>query len=141
MVSLPLNNFYQMPNTATYNTFFDCVKESITNGTFAKLTLAKTIGNTDLMNIYLRATLLDEVIGFEITFKFQQEEKVEITSIEEGLQLVLPYMGNPFLSLLLFTTDADITVKLNKKRVATITQQSPTFKNASTVISEFYADN
>lgn len=129
-----------MPNTATYNTFFEYVKESIDNRTFAKLTLAKTIGNTDLMNIYLRASIMDEAIGFEITFKFQQEEKVENTTIDEGLQMVLPYMNNPFLSMLLFTTDADITLKLNKKRVATITQQAPTFKNAATAITEFYAE-
>lgn len=129
-----------MPNTATYNTFFEYVKESIANRTFAKLTLAKTIGNTDLMNIYLRASIMDEAIGFEITFKFQQEEKVENTTIDEGLQMVLPYMNNPFLSMLLFTTDADITLKLNKKRVATITQQAPTFKNAATAITEFCAE-
>lgn len=129
-----------MPNTATYTNFFEYVKESITNGTFAKLTLAKTIGNTDLMNIYLRASIMDEAIGFEITFKFQQEEKVENTTIDEGLQMVLPYMNNPFLSMLLFTTQADITLKLNKKRVATITQQAPTFKNAATAITEFYAE-
>ena len=141
MLSLQSNkSHFPMPNTATYNTFFDYVKESIANGTFAKLTLAKTIGNTDLMNIYLRASLENNAIGFEITFKFQQEEKIENTTIDNGLQMVLPYMNNPFLSMLLFTTDADITLKLNKKRVATITQQAPTFKNASTVITEFYAE-
>ena len=43
-----------MPNTDTYKLFFDKVKDSISNGTFAKLTLAKTIGNTQLMNIYIR---------------------------------------------------------------------------------------
>ena len=130
-----------MPNTATYNTFFESVKHSIANGTFAKLTLAKTIGNTDLMNIYLRASVEDEVLGFEITFKFQQEEKFENTSIDEGFQMVLPYMNNPFLTMLLFTTEADITLKLNKKRIATISEKAPTFKNAADVIKEFYATN
>lgn len=130
-----------MPNTATYNMFFESVKQSIANGTFAKLTLAKTIGNTDLMNIYLRASVEDEVLGFEITFKFQQEEKVENTSIEKGFQMVLPYMNNPFLTMLLFTTEADITLKLNKKRIAGISEKAPTFKNAADVIKEFYANN
>jgi hypothetical protein len=42
-------------------------------------------------------------------------------------------MNNPFLTL--FTTENDITFKLNK-RVGTIITQAPTFKNASDVIIE-----
>jgi hypothetical protein len=34
------------------------VKESIENHTYAKLTLAKTIGDTELKNIYVRPVLL-----------------------------------------------------------------------------------
>ncbi|MEI7566871.1 MAG: hypothetical protein WCJ10_03485 [Opitutaceae bacterium] len=49
-----------MPNTTTYSLFFNRVKESISDGTFAKLTMAKTIGNTQLMNIYIR-TNVDEI--------------------------------------------------------------------------------
>jgi hypothetical protein len=32
------------------------------NGTFAKLTLAKTIGNTELMNIYVRPVMDEDMI-------------------------------------------------------------------------------
>ena len=39
--------------------FWEKVKESIQNGTYAKLTLAKTIGDTELKNIYVRPVLLE----------------------------------------------------------------------------------
>lgn len=43
---------------------------------------------------------------------------------------LIPYMNNPFMSAILFTTEKDVVLKLNKKRVATITEMNPTFKNA-----------
>jgi hypothetical protein len=128
-----------MPNSHTFTTFFNKVKASINDGTFAKLTLAKTIGNTDLMNIYMRSIIEEEKLKFSLTFKFQQEEKVEIHTFDEAVAVMIPYINNPFLSALLFTTEADITMKLNKKRVATITEQAPTFKNPDAVLVEFYS--
>ena len=44
---------------------------------------------------------------------------------------------NPFFSALLFTTEADITMKINKKRVASIIEQPPTFKNVDPILLEF----
>lgn len=128
-----------MPNTAVFNTFFNHVRNSISDGTFAKLTLAKTIGNTDLMNIYMRSILEEDELKFTLTFKFQQEEVVETHSLETAIETMIPYINKPFLSALLFTTKADITMKLNKKRVASITEQSNTFKNADPVLLEYIA--
>lgn len=126
-----------MPNTTTYSLFFKLVKESISDGTFAKLTMAKTIGNTQLMNIYIRANVDEIELKLALTFKFQTEEKVKILTIEEGLDELIPYINNPFMSALLFTTEADVTMKLNKKRVATISEKAPTFKNADLVLLEY----
>lgn len=128
-----------MPNTQTYITFFDQVKSSIDKAIFAKLTLAKTIGNTNLMNVYMRSIIVENELKFSLTYKFQQQEEVTIHTLEEAIQLMIPYINNPFLSVLLFTTEADITMKLNKKRIATITEQTPTFKNADAVLLEFNA--
>jgi hypothetical protein len=69
-----------------------------------------------------------------LTYKFQTGEEVKIISIDEGLNEIIPYLNNPFLSAILFTTEADIMMKLNKKRVATITEQSATFKNADPIL-------
>lgn len=126
-----------MPNSPTFTTFFNRVKASIAVGTFAKLTLAKTIGNTQLMNIYARTIVVDNELLFNLKFKFQQEEIIENHSIDEAFLILTTYINNPFLSALLFTTEADVTMKLNKKRVATLTEQAPTFKNADPVLLEF----
>ena len=129
-----------MPNTTIYSLFFNRVKESISDGTFAKLTMAKTIGNTQLMNIYIRTNVDEIQLKLALTFKFQTEEEVTILPIEEGLNELIQYINNPFMSALLFTTEADITMKLNKKRVATITEQAPTFKNADQVLLEYLSN-
>ena len=126
-----------MSNTTIYTTFFNRVKESISDGTFAKLTMAKTIGNTQLMNIYIRTNVDEIQLKLALTFKFQTEEEVKILPIEEGLNSLIPYINNPFMSALLFTTEADVTMKLNKKRVATITEKAPTFKNADPILFEY----
>jgi hypothetical protein len=126
-----------MPNSSTFTLFFNRVKASIADGTFAKLTLAKTIGNTQLMNIYARTIVVENELLFNLKFKFQQEEIIENHSIDEAFLILTTYINNPFLSVLLFTTEADVTMKLNKKRVATLTEKAPTFKNADPVLLEF----
>jgi hypothetical protein len=129
-----------MPNTETYKLFFDKVRDSISDGTFAKLTLAKTIGNTQLMNIYIRTNTDEIQLKLALTFKFQTGEEVKIVTIEEGLNELIPYLNNPFLSAILFTTAGDIMMKLNKKRVATISEQSATFKNADPILLEYLSN-
>lgn len=126
-----------MPNSPTFTIFFERVKTSISDGTFAKLTLAKTIGNTQLMNIYVRTIVVDDALLLNLKFKFQQEEIIENHSIDEAFFILTTYINNPFLSALLFTTEADVTMKLNKKRIANITEQAPTFKNADPILLEY----
>ena len=116
--------------------FWEKVKESIENHTYAKLTLAKTIGDTELKNIYVRPVLNNDVLSLSITARYKTEEIESFHSLEEAFFVLAPYMNNPFLTALLFTTENDITFKLNKKRVGSIIEQAPTFKNASDVILE-----
>ena len=117
--------------------FWEKVKESIQNGTYAKLTLAKTIGDTELKNIYIRPVLQqNEVFSLSLSAKYKTEEIESFHTIDEAFIVLAPYMNNPFLTALLFTTENDITFKLNKKRVGSIITQAPTFKNASDVIIE-----
>lgn len=117
--------------------FWEKVKESIENGTYAKLTLAKTIGDTELKNIYVRPVLLEnDVFSLSLSAKYKTEEIETFHTIDEAFLVLTPYLNNPFLTALLFTTENDITFKLNKKRVASIIEQAPTFKHASDVIIE-----
>ena len=117
--------------------FYTKVKLSLEDGTFAKLTLAKTIGNTDLMNIYVRPVVEEGILKMELKFKFQQVEQVEIHSIDKAKDVLVQYINNPFMSAILFTTQFDSTYKLNKKRAVSITEKGNTFGNASEVLLDY----
>jgi len=102
--------------TESFVVFYTKVKETLAMGTFAKLTFAKTIGNTQLMNIYVRPVVEDEVLQLELKFKFQQEEIVEFYSIEGAFNRLVSFINNPFSSVILFTTEYDLIYKLNKRK-------------------------
>lgn len=117
--------------------FWERVKQSIEDKTFAKLTLAKTIGDTELKNIYVRPVLLEnDVFSLSLIARYKTEEIESFHSLDEAYPILASYMNQPFLSALLFTTENDVVFKLNKKRVGSITEQAPTFKSASDVILE-----
>lgn len=117
--------------------FYEKVKTSIQQGTFAKLTLAKTMGDTELKNIYVRLNIL-ETGGYNLVFtsRYKTEEIESFHSIDEAFMLLSSYIKNPFLTALLFTTEQDLTFKVNKKNVGSLVEQVPTFKNASPVMLE-----
>ena len=121
-----------MPYQTVFNEFCEHVKSSINQGTFAKLTFAKTIGNTELKNIYVRLHLL-EVGGYDfaLTFSYKTEEVEQFYSPDDVFLILSNYIKNPFSSVLLFTTEMDLTFKVNKKGAGSLVEQAPTFKNAS----------
>jgi hypothetical protein len=119
------------------NALYDHLKTSLSNGTFAKLTLGKTIGKTELTNIYLRTIVDNDTLKFNVTFRYLSEEIIEIKPIEDVVMLLNQYLNNPFLTVILFTTEKDILIKLNKKRIASITEMDNTFKNADPVLLEY----
>jgi hypothetical protein len=116
--------------------FWESVKESMANYTFAKLTLAKTIGDTELKNIYMRPVLVDNQVRISLIARYKTEEVESFHTLDEAFFVLSSYMNNPFLTALLFTTENDLTFKLNKKRVGSIVEQAPTFKSASDVVLE-----
>ncbi len=119
---------------ATFTEFYEQFKTSLSDGTFAKLTFAKTIGNTELKNIYIRPIIDGDELKMELKFRFQKEELFEIHTIEKAFDRLLPFINNPFLSVILFTTEFDLTYKLNKKRIVNVSDQHPTFGNANEVL-------
>jgi hypothetical protein len=116
--------------------FWESVKESMAQYTFAKLTLAKTIGDTELKNIYMRPVLVDDQVRISLIARYKTEEVESFHTLDEAFFVLSSYMNNPFLTALLFTTDNDLTFKLNKKRIGSIVEQAPTFKSASDVVLE-----
>ena len=117
--------------------FYGKVKSSIKKGTFAKLTLAKTIGDTELKNIYVRLNILETGgYNFAFTTRYKTEEIESFHTVDEAFMLLSSCIKKPFLTALLFTTENDLTFKVNKKNVGSILEQAATFKHASPVMLE-----
>ncbi|QWX85403.1 hypothetical protein H0I23_07110 [Cellulophaga sp. HaHaR_3_176] len=115
----------------TFILFWEQVQESVQEGRFAKLTMAKTIGKPDLKNIFLRPVYSDD--GFKVLLKFRyrsretEDQENEVT-LEEAFTTLKPYLKKSFSSVILFTTTKDVTFKINKKGVGTIIENVPTFQ-------------
>jgi hypothetical protein len=128
-----------MPYQDIFVLFWEQVKESIQEGRFAKLTMAKTIGKPELKNIFLRPVYSDA--GFKVLLKFRYnsrdtEDQEEEISLEEALEVIKPHLKNPFLSVLLFTTTRDVIFKINKKGVGSISETFPSFQNVTQAKSD-----
>lgn len=126
-----------MPYQTVFVEFCEHVKSSINQGTFAKLTLAKTIGDTELKNIYVRLHILESGgYNFALTLRYKTQEVENFHSMDEVFTVLSSYIKKPFTSALLFTTEMDLTFKVNKKNAGSLVEQAPTFKNVSPVMLE-----
>ena len=123
-----------MPYQEEFVLFWEQVKESFQEGTFAKLTMAKTIGKPNLRNIFVRP--VDSEKGNKVLVKLRyrsretEDEEDELT-LEEAFVFLKSHLRTSFSSVLLFTTTQDVTFKINKKGAGKITENSPTFQNVT----------
>ena len=123
-----------MPYQEVFVLFWDQVKESVQQGQFAKLTMAKTIGKPDLRNIFLRPIYSED--GFKVLMKFryrsrETEDTEEELTLEEAFVDLKTHLKSHFFSVLLFTTTKDVTFKVNRKGAGSITENSPTFHDVT----------
>ncbi len=123
-----------MPYQEVFVQFWEHVKESAQEGTFAKLTMAKTIGKPDLKNIFVRPMASEEGIKVLLKLRYQSKETPDIENeltLAEAFETMKPYLVKAFSSVLLFTTAKDVTFKINKKGVGSISEKPPTFSNVT----------
>ncbi|SDH56715.1 hypothetical protein [Winogradskyella thalassocola] len=112
--------------------FWELVKQSIEDRTFAKLTMAKTIGKPELKNIFLRPIYDKDDFRVMLKYSFRPRETEDIEeeiALEEALIILKAHLKTSFLSVILFSTTKDVAFKVNKKGIGSITESSPTFKN------------
>ncbi|WP_179338864.1 hypothetical protein [Winogradskyella ludwigii] len=115
-----------------FTEFWKQVTESIDEGTFAKLTMAKTIGKPELKNIFLRPIYVDDDFRVMLKYSFRPRETEDVEEemdLEDALVIIESHLKTAFLSVILFSTTKDVVFKVNKKGIGTITEGTPTFKN------------
>ena len=119
-----------MPYLEVFDLFWKQVTESIEEGRFAKLTMAKTIGKPNLRNIFVRPVYSEN--DFKVLLKLRyrspetEDQENELT-LEEAFVVLRPHLRKSFSSVLLFTTTKDVIFKINKKGAGSITESLPTF--------------
>ncbi|MBP1839576.1 hypothetical protein [Formosa algae] len=121
-----------MPYQDQFVIFWEHVTRSAQDGTFAKLTMAKTIGKPNLKNIFVRPVFADADFKVLVKLRYQsketEDEETELT-LEEAFEYLKPYLKTSFSSVILFTTTKDVSFKINKKGAARIIENAPTFQN------------
>jgi hypothetical protein len=123
-----------MPYQDVFVLFWEQVKESVQEGRFAKLTMAKTIGKPNLKNIFLRPVYSKD--GFKVLLKLRyrsketEDEEDELT-LEEAFLVLKSHLVKSFSSVLLFTTTKDVSFKINTKGAGSITENSPSFHDVT----------
>ena len=120
-----------MSYLAVFDLFWKQVTESVAEGRFAKLTMAKTIGKPNLRNIFVRPVYAEG--NFRVLLKLryrstETEDQEDELSLAEAYEVLKPYLRKSFSSVLLFTTTKDVTFKINKKGAGSITESAPTFR-------------
>ncbi|RXJ50460.1 hypothetical protein [Gelidibacter gilvus] len=121
-----------MPYQNVFDLFWNQVKASIQEGSFAKLTMAKTIGKPNLKNIFFRPLQSED--NFKVLVKShyrskETEDEEQELSLEEAYAFLKSHLQTSFSSVLLFTTAKDVTFKINKKGAGRITENNPTFRD------------
>lgn len=123
-----------MPYQEVLALFWEQVEESVKEGRFAKLTMAKTIGKPDLKNIFVRPmtpTANNQVL-LKFSYRLRETEDIEhVLPLAEAFVIMQPYLVASFSTMLLFTTAKDVTFKVNKKGLGTLTEHPPTFTNVT----------
>ena len=112
--------------------FWKQVTESVEEGTFAKLTMAKTIGKPNLRNIFVRPIYSED--GFKVLLKLryrskETEDQTEELTLDEAFIILKSHLKTSFLTVVLFTTTKDVLFKVNKKGVGSFTENPPTFSD------------
>ena len=112
--------------------FWKQVTESVEEGNFAKLTMAKTIGKPNLRNIFVRPIYSED--GFKVLLKLryrskETEDQTEELTLDEAFIILKSHLKTSFLTVVLFTTTKDVLFKVNKKGVGSFTENPPTFSD------------
>jgi hypothetical protein len=120
-----------MPYLEVFDLFWKQVTESVKEGQFAKLTMAKTIGKPNLKNIFVKPIYSEGDFKVSLQLRYQSietEDQEDVLTLEEAFVVVKSHLRKSFSTVLLFTITKDVTFKINKKGAGSITEYSPTFK-------------
>jgi len=111
--------------------FISCLKESLFEGSFIKLTIGKYRGEKqDLEKIFITPVNLSEGVKLSFRYKFRKKEEYKNISYDDGAEMAENLIGHEFFNASLFTAKNDISLEYNKKREARIYVKKPSMETA-----------
>jgi hypothetical protein len=112
--------------------FFDALDESLSDGRFVKLTLAKYRGaDAELKNLYVRPVALKKGERLSFLYRYKTRDEVKNLAVEEGVRALRGMLGAEFLSGHLFTTGEDLRLEFNRRGETRLARHAPTFDEAT----------
>ena len=95
--------------------FLASLTQSIDNQTFIKLTLSKSIGDTDLKNIYVRLVEIKKQLQLSFTYRYKTRDEVKNCQNTEGVNKIKELLGKQFLNAELFLKEETHLIQYDKK--------------------------
>jgi Methyltransferase domain len=115
-------------------TFIQHFKESITKGTFVKMTLSKNVGSDRaLRNIYIRLVELKNVQKLSFLYRNATNDITKNEALEDAFELLNTLLGASFLNAELMTSERDFSLMYNKKREPKLTSKKAVSAAPSTL--------
>lgn len=101
--------------------FFDCVSESVSQGTLVKMTLSKPADKHDeLRNVYVKPVLIKEKRLFAFTYRYERRDETKNYDAEQMQEVLGELIPSRFLNAVLFTVNEDVTLLVSSKGKATL---------------------
>ncbi|WP_028889739.1 hypothetical protein [Tenacibaculum ovolyticum] len=113
-----------------FKQFFETLEHSLTNDSFVKLTLSKSIRKSaGLINVYMRLFLIEGKEVFQFKYRHTEEEKYKQFSLKEAILELEKLLMESFRAGTLFTLNEDLLILVSKKKLISYRENAPSFKN------------
>jgi SAM-dependent methyltransferase len=106
--------------------FVDKLTQHVHNQTFIKITLAKPKTDTELKNLYGRIVEIKKQPRLSLTFRYKTRDEVKNYDFTEGVAFLATQLGTAFMNADMWTTEADVSLQIDKKGEARLMEKKPT---------------
>ncbi len=109
--------------------FIETLKKSLSDNIFVKLTLGKYRGKEDgPENIYVTPVKLKNEVKYSFRYKHKTKDLYKNFEAPDALSEIKNELGKNFLNGALFTTQNDIIIEYNKRRIPRTYSRKPSFR-------------
>lgn len=113
-----------MDTSANIKLFTNRFEQSVTDGTFIKLTLSnKREASDDLNNVYVKAVMLKDKLMLSFVFRFKTKDITSNLELSEASARIESLLSEKFTQGFLATSNKDHQLLINKKGNSTLLQK------------------